>query len=235
MGDIYSSAAKVVVYLGQPTEQTEAGMSNLQSIMQDSDHAPSWSTVPLAQLEESIKDIICREWFEGMWTVQEAALARSTTLQCGHYKLYWRGNLRTVRAMVFRIKTAAISPYYTLSSGRRSTLDWSPLLDILETQLRQASRREGKALQRTTLDLAFDFRDRITTVPQDRYLAILAVIENDDGARLKFRPDYTLPLEEIYHQFVVEIQSINGIGDVALNNELFFDLRAAGKCREDKL
>lgn len=237
MSDIYSGAANVVVYLGQPTELTEEGMSNLQSIMdmQESGHDPFWSTVPLPKLEESIGDIISRQWFRRMWTVQEAALARNITLQCGYYKLSWHVDLRTVRAIIFRIKTTAISPYYTLSSGHTSTLDWTPLLDILETQLRQASRREGTVVHRTTLDLAFDFRDRITTVPQDRYLAILAIIENDGGARLKFRPDYTLTLEEVYRQFVAEVQDINGIEDVKLNNELFSDLLVDGKSRRNEL
>jgi hypothetical protein len=48
-------------------------------------------------------------------------------------------------------KYAVISPYYSLSGGSVSTLDWSTLLSVLEEQLRQAARREGVVL-------AFDFR-----------------------------------------------------------------------------
>jgi hypothetical protein len=218
MGDIYQAATGVLVYLGQPTEQTENDMQHLQSLLRShvqGEDAP-WSHIAVPELKRSVSNILASHWFERMWTVQEAVLARNTTLQCGPHRISWAGNLQTLRALVFRIKSAVVSPVFNLHERDLSELDWTPLLYILESQMRQAARREGVILHRNLLDVAFDFRHRRSYDLRDRYYAILGIIENDQGGSLYFKVDYSVPVEEVYKRFRAEIQRIGEIEDVPL-------------------
>jgi hypothetical protein len=201
MGQIYGTADNVTVYLGQPTEHTEEGMLSLRSLMD----------IALPKLEKDLADILSRPWFTRVWTIQEAALARNTTLMCGQYFITWHGDIRTMRAIVFRIKSTVISPLYSLGDGHTSTLDWSPLLNVLETQMRQAARREGVVLHRTHLDLAYEYRHR---------QSILGIIESDQGAELRFGVDYNRPTEELFSEFAAEVRRIGEIENVRLTDAL---------------
>ena len=194
MGMIYGTAKSVVVHLGVPTERTGTDMQHLQSFLQrhvQGGPAP-WSHIAIPDLERSVSNIIGRRWFERIWTVQEAVLARHIVLQCGQYRIQWTADLRTLRALVFRVKSAIVSPLYNLHERAAKELDWMPLLHILESQMRQAARREGVVLQRNLLDVAFDFRHRRCADPRDRYFAILSIVENEQEVSLDFVVDYDL-------------------------------------------
>jgi hypothetical protein len=222
MGQIYGTADNVTVYLGQPTEHTEEGMLSLRSLMDlhTPGEDPPWSDIALPKLEKDLADILSRPWFTRVWTIQEAALARNTTLMCGQYFITWHGDIRTMRAIVFRIKSTVISPLYSLGDGHTSTLDWSPLLNVLETQMRQAARREGVVLHRTHLDLAYEYRHRQSTYFGDRIYAILGIIESDQGAELRFGVDYNRPTEELFSEFAAEVRRIGEIENVRLTDAL---------------
>jgi hypothetical protein len=218
MDDIYKTAARVIVYLGQATRQTEQDMENLQSFLAPygrGEDAP-WSHIPIPELKRSIGRILARPWFRRIWTVQEAVLAQRTTLQWGSHKIQWTGDLRTLRALVFRIKSAVVSPNYGLHGRISKELDWKPLLDILESQMRQAARREGVVLQRNLLDVAFDFHRRQCASIHDRYYAMLGIIENDQGGSLLVPVDYKIPVEELHEMFMAEVQRISEIEDAPL-------------------
>jgi hypothetical protein len=208
MGQIYETAKNVAVYLGKPSERSEEGMRCLKFFIESDNQLqePPWLYSKLPEAEQNLADILTRPWFQRIWTVQEATLARNTTLLCGAQQVSWPGDLQTIKSIVFRIKAAAISPYFSSASGYISTLDWSPLLNILETQMRQAARREGFTLYRNHLDLAFDFRHRKSADPRDKYFAIFGIIENDQGAQLALAPDYFIGLEELHYRFTAEIR-----------------------------
>ena len=217
MDEIYKAADGVIVYLGQSTEQTEIDMQHLQSFMErygQREERP-WSHIAVPELEQSVSRILTRPWFGRMWTVQEAVLARRITLQCGRHKIRWTCDLGTLRALVFRIKAAVVSPIYNLHRRDESELDWTPLLYILESQMRQAARREYFILQRNLLDVAFDFRHRRSTMLHDMYYAILGIVESDQGGKL-LDVQYNIPAEEVYERFRAAVQRISEIEDVPL-------------------
>jgi hypothetical protein len=222
MGQIYGTADNVTVYLGQPTEHTEEGMLSLRSLMDlhTLGEGPPWSDIALPKLEKDLADILSRPWFTRVWTIQEAALARNTTLMCGQYYVTWHGDIRTMRAIVFRIKSTVISPLYSLGDGHTSTLDWYPLLSVFEAQMKQAARREGVVLHRTHLDLAYEFRHQQSAYFWDRIYAILGILESDQGAELRFGVDYSRPTEELLSEFAAEVRRIGEIQDVRLTDAL---------------
>ena len=218
MDMVYGTAKSVVIDLGVPTQRTGTDMQHLQSFLQPhikGEDAP-WSHIAISDLERSVSNIIGRPWFERIWTVQEAVLARHIVLQCGQYRIQWTADLRTLRALVFRVKSAIVSPLYNLHERAAKELDWMPLLHILESQMRQAARREGVVLQRNLLDVAFDFRHRRCADPRDRYFAILSIVENEQEVSLDFVVDYDLSADEVYERFRAAVHQLSKIEDVPL-------------------
>lgn len=210
MARIYENAASVMVYLGRSTERTEEAMRVLRWFMDpeaDAVEAP-WSYSAMVEVEQSLEDILYRPWFDRIWTVQEVTLARHTTMICGQHRVSWQVDLQTVRSILFRIKATAISPESEGDAGYASSLAWSRLLDILETQLRQAARRENVVIRRNHLDLMYDFRNRQCHDRRDKYFAILNIIENDAGGRMTLAPDYRCTLQEVHQQYMASIQKI---------------------------
>ncbi|KAF2662627.1 HET-domain-containing protein [Lophiostoma macrostomum CBS 122681] len=233
MSEIYHSAKSVTVYLGKSSGRTEEGMQALQFFLDARSplEHPPWESSTTLEVELGLMDIIGRPWFERIWTVQEATLARHTTFVCGDHQVAYRVDLRTMRSIVFRIKSSATSPYFSTSTDEMRRLDWSPLLMILETQLRQAARREGVVLRRNHLDLAFDFRQRISTDPRDKYYAIFGIVENDQGGNLVLQPDYSTRLEELHRSFTAEIQRTitSELADVGLQGSMDHPLHCDGE------
>ncbi|KAH4767818.1 hypothetical protein HBI75_202950 [Parastagonospora nodorum] len=201
--------------LNDKSHQTGDAMRALQYLIQARTETaePPWMHTELIDVEDVLQDILDRPWFKRIWTVQEATLARHTILVCGEHRLSWYGNLQSLRRIAFRIKSTAISPYFSVASGRKSKLDWSSLLDIVETQMRQAARREGAVIHRNQLDLAFQFRYRQSADPRDNYFALFGIVENENGGRLEFKPDYSISLKELHLRYMEEIQRISEIED----------------------
>jgi hypothetical protein len=221
MGSIFASAESVPVYLGKPTERTEEAMRVLRHFTEprSATKEPPWSHATLSRTEQALTDVLGRPWFTRIWTVQEATLAQHTTFISGNQSISWKCDLRTMRAIVFRIKSAAISPHFLLGHEiptQDSILDWSPLLNILETQMRQAARREGATLCRNQLDLAYDFRSRKCREATDRYFAIANIVENEQGAKLKLSPESGTSLEEVHNRFLQEVKRIGEIEDMGV-------------------
>ncbi|GAB1309910.1 hypothetical protein MFIFM68171_00120 [Madurella fahalii] len=214
MDQIYRLAENVAVYLGPPTAATPTAIRTLRYFTDcelDPDNGP-WRSTPIEEIEQSLTDIIHRPWFTRIWTVQEATLARHITLISGEHEVSWVVDLRTVKSILFRIKSAVISPGWSMPlRNRASSLDWSRLLNILDTRMRQAARREGAAIVGTPLDLAFDFRSRLSADPRDKYFAIANIIENDQGGSIVLRPDYDMTLEELHQRFTDEVRRVNGL------------------------
>lgn len=216
MHRIYEEATCATVYLGQGTQQSDEGMRILRSITtmktsQDISHGdvlPKFQkdtdTIVLSDNEDSIGDVLRRPWFERMWTVQEAILARKLRLVCGTAEVSWRTTFNYVRFIVYRIKSLAISPFHA-----GYTIDWSPLLVIVEAQMRQAAKKEGISLHRNQLDLMYDFRGRKATDPRDKYFAVLNIIEDADLAVKNVVTDYSISVREIHRKFVSEIDEID--------------------------
>jgi hypothetical protein len=215
MGLIYRAAVSVIAYLGKPTERTEMAMRVLSHFVCKSDETEQspWAYERYIGVEESLLDIMTRSWFTRIWTVQEVTLAKHTSFVCGPHELSWHCDSRSLKSILFRIKSAAISPYFTYKPGGSSQIDWSPMIDILETQLRQAAKRERIAVSRNHLDLAYDFRHRKSTLAVDKYFAIFGIIENDRGGEFRLDVAYDIPLEVLHQRFTREIQRLSDMAD----------------------
>ncbi|KAF7920231.1 uncharacterized protein EAE97_011572 [Botrytis byssoidea] len=168
MGDIYKKAEKVVVWLGQGTEETDLVMDSMKRLRKASlgwnsaewkDKANGWVDENNEHLEnsrEQMRLILQRPWFRRIWILQEVANARrATTVHCGN---------RSITVTIFSQFPALIA--LTPAVHCQSVLDIMPGILRKETWWRQ-----GQKLQ----TLLVKFRESEATDDRDKIYALLGI------------------------------------------------------------
>ena len=111
MGDVYSTANEVLVWLGREDEHARRALKlheSLGSVLEyfwHDDHVDDWSLYPFNSPEfydkfgieqplfeswRSYSKFYQRTWFERTWIIQEITLARKVTTMCGAMTWDWR-------------------------------------------------------------------------------------------------------------------------------------------------
>ncbi|CAN9093587.1 unnamed protein product [Alternaria alternata] len=98
MGDIYSKASLVLIWLG-PAASVEPSLfgllrefENVRSMNQETQTLLSTQIYQVLQanaLLDSFKAMYERSWFQRIWTLQEVALAKDSLVICGDSKISW--------------------------------------------------------------------------------------------------------------------------------------------------
>lgn len=91
MGDIFRAASRVIVWLGKSSYATEIALSKARPFFTDGiipqDLSTPWAAVSSRGAAliaiEALNWVLSRGWFERVWTLQEAALARETVYLLG--------------------------------------------------------------------------------------------------------------------------------------------------------
>lgn len=98
MGEIYSKASKVFIWLGPTANQSDSALENMRRMV-DEVVALNQATATRADLPEDTAATInedhgqyyghlfMRPWFRRLWTVQEALLARKLVVMCGYQEV----------------------------------------------------------------------------------------------------------------------------------------------------
>ncbi|KAK3293024.1 heterokaryon incompatibility protein-domain-containing protein [Chaetomium fimeti] len=98
MGEIYSKASKVFIWLGPTANQSDAALKNMERMLGEV-VTLNQATATRADLPEDTAATInedhgqyyghlfMRPWFRRLWTVQEALLARKLVVMCGYQEV----------------------------------------------------------------------------------------------------------------------------------------------------
>ena len=217
MGEVYRRARQVVVFLGEPDEDTAASMDLYHRV---------GATGPLKQepfdytieefvkfKENSIKAGIyprawfnmgvlpSKRWFTRYWVVQEVALAIRPVLICGHHAVTWSHFI-----YVFRLVLSHLEPIRWLVEStfgeRIFHVPWliPPRLDItMASDIREeASKRSG--LRLSWLIRLADIGGFQATDPRDRIFAVMGLAPQSDRKEEDLRPNYRIGVEDLYTQ-----------------------------------
>ncbi|KAF2993691.1 hypothetical protein E8E13_001942 [Curvularia kusanoi] len=102
MAQIYSHAARVVVWLGQSAEDSEAVFNVLLLLAQRSLRPQSDQDLNLTRIANlkihPLKALLHRAWFNRVWVLQEVAAARCVSITCGPSELMSYDFLRGLKA-----------------------------------------------------------------------------------------------------------------------------------------
>lgn len=103
MGQIYSRAKNVCVWLGDPSPDSKLAFTLIESILQLSDlehlindkYTDDWA---------ALSSLMKRQWFSRRWVVQEIAFAKSATVHCGRTSIHWPDLADAIALFVSRAK-----------------------------------------------------------------------------------------------------------------------------------
>lgn len=216
MSTIYHTAAQVVVWLGAERYRSVDDLQALRYFVDCSavDIEAPWygprtrdggkDSIVSQEMVKGLQDILQRPWWSRIWTVQEAVLAQQVKLVCGASAVSWQTDVDTLRIIRYKIKSGAISNKWRSTDLRFINL--GPLLEVVEAQLRERAADGLCHLEKDLLDVAYEFRHRLSSDPRDRIYAIMGLAEGRE--LLGIRPDYSLSIEEVEEEFGRSIQAL---------------------------
>jgi ankyrin repeat protein len=201
MSSIYQRAEQVIVWLGQPTVNTDLFFHYMQCLEKEAvGHACInwknsdgrwqllWSNIRLLWNDlnqdaqrEGFEDLLQRPWFRRVWIVQEVANARSAKIMCGK---------KLVSTRIFTVAPILL--------GITPDSHCQAILDIMPGPSRRYSWWSGSRDLRTLL---LKFRQSEATDPRDNIYALLGI--QSGGCRTALLvPDYNRSLEDVIHDTV---------------------------------
>lgn len=142
MGDIFSKACQVVVWLGPKSLDSDLAMARLQRIGEDTIYDMATNVIDTKRGSETrhlardemvlrakeadwiaIKNVLCREWFNRLWIIQEIRLAAKAVMVIGDRELSWE--------TIAKVIPSAVRQYPSLADCR----------EILDLCIREGKQR----------------------------------------------------------------------------------------------
>lgn len=214
MGDIYSRADRVLIWLGPEGPETGPALLALQqlenyfygqydrypSISDDSSSMGSLRVSardsaadnPLNVDWQSLAKFLTRPWFQRLWVVQEAAKAKAAVLICGRHAFKWESFCDVLRD----INRYSLDAYFLPEEGKQ------PLQNVITVgRVRADQTLEQRSLtlyQLYTRACGFSCTD-----PRDRVFALLGLANDVKAEDWELNPDYTIRVEEVYKRCAI--------------------------------
>jgi len=203
MGEIYAHANPVLIWLGEASEGSNRRFNLMPTIADGTEVADEI----LENMFTFYMELVEREWFNRLWTVQELVLAdNDPMIGCGIMWTKWSilfGAWHRVAEYVLG-KIGMVSKCRDEDErGKDGSSDVqrpvSIKIDVLN-QLHEKVRRDGGEDLRKLL---FITKTSKATEPRDIIYALLGMLPKDD--RDCFTIDYDLPLEKVFAEAIKNI------------------------------
>jgi hypothetical protein len=181
MSSVYRSAARVIIWLGDSNEATDAAMDYLRYDIRGGEW---WHNV-------NVMELFCRPWWTRIWVIQEAASARhDPIIRCGNREIPW-SSLRFLQSKV---------PFAGWMQYVMETRSWTHTADVMGELLewhQSVSQREMffGVVDRLRNGHSLSWRDAFalgyimkSTDPRDLTYALIGLFDNQGVIPLV--PDY---------------------------------------------
>jgi len=210
MGDIYSLAERVVVWLGPNENNSTMAMSILQSLSKkievdwlsitmsstgsgelDTEWAELSKPLPYSDIEmKAIYDFLSRPWFGRLWIWQEVRLANpKAILLCGSDSILYHAFRKSVCCVYLKQKNTASLGKLEVKFRERLVLVFLLCAQGIELPFQQLVRCTDRCL---------------CTDPRDRVYALLNLIQKSERG-IGIKPDYQSTCAEIYQDVVLRL------------------------------
>jgi hypothetical protein len=182
MGQIYTSAVDMVIWLGPEREDTAFILAKIRG----GELPEGTEVVPVLK---ALKRLCRRPWFGRVWIAQELALSADPNVLVGHQSLRWKCFHDFVSRTDDRARTEGADseewPYYECEYFRRGSRRIVNLGNIKRTLDTSLSDRLGD----TTSLLASD--------PRDKVYGLLNICKSARD-HLEIKPDYTKSVQRVF-------------------------------------
>ncbi|KAG8165586.1 hypothetical protein KVR01_004138 [Diaporthe batatas] len=221
MGEIYSTAQQVIVFLGTADDASTRAMDLLQltrGLMQasgdvlltrgleDFEKRSLGAGIPPASWAD-VAQLLCRPWFTRRWVVQEVALARDVTVVCGRHAARWDelcrlcGWIADNSGILLRVmEKHRTNPNRGQRLGRVEAPFRNPGRIMAARDLRDGA-KDPAVLQQ----LLLRFRNFQAADPRDRIFSLLGLALPADQVDPDLRPNYRISVEDLYIQVASRI------------------------------
>ncbi|KAI1390503.1 heterokaryon incompatibility protein-domain-containing protein [Hypoxylon trugodes] len=215
MGDIYSNARQVIVWLGREVEPGDVHISDdrvtqkthslLNSLADASPQDPDAAARVLDRTGNTMQALLLlhkffyRPWFQRIWILQEIALARTATIVFGGRGIGWDRLLQAVDALR-RLQLGSHTHIWRLSGGGEA--------DRVQRcwMRRRTATSQGELEQSIHFELAdllWQTRFYKCTEPRDRLYGILGLVKGDLSGEKLLEVDYTKSVAEIFRDLSI--------------------------------
>ncbi|KAH7087892.1 heterokaryon incompatibility protein-domain-containing protein, partial [Paraphoma chrysanthemicola] len=213
MGNVYSFAERVVVWLGESHSLSDLGFDAMTECFQFTDIMCK-AAMPGTKSNDTVAEgfakflalpnmdnclfgitaIYIRPWWRRMWTAQEIGLAREIEVQYGSRNISWE-LLHLFATMMMLVPVHNVLRQYTphSESGRQAVKLLLARITLRAQSMEDTRKKLGKGKLNLSL-LARVTMDRYATDPRDKIYGLLGMM--NEGPTL--RPDYTLSVSEVY-------------------------------------
>lgn len=227
MCGIYRNASRTICYLGPETKKTRKAYAMLRELAEegkmhqanDATTVPSFiNHVPINPVQSSLREkyvgddtilhvASCKWWFRA-WTVQESLLSDNALMVIGQRSIEW-GDLCAAVDHGFNIQIW--SPVHL---GFLKDDIIVPYLSLRALTNRQRGRKKQlSSPAHELLNLLIHCRHRDSKDPRDKVYALLGLLRDADLSamngihpqKLDIKPDYNLPLIDVYRQVSQEL------------------------------
>lgn len=207
MGDIYSLADRVIVWLGPEDSTSVQAIQFLRTIA--SKVEVDWITSTMKPLSQDDGDwvdvkkantysnqevfaiyaLVMRPWFERLWVQQEIHANRNAVLTCGSDTLSWQDFRRAFFCFYYKWGFYEDEIILDPAFSARKVLVYRMVSEGGDSTL-------GQLIERTQLCKCSD--------PRDRVYGVLNMLERfERGAEIK--PDYTKTVSQVYQDVVTSM------------------------------
>lgn len=166
MSKIYSSASRVVVWLGK---KEHWGLESTISTWKHNEKATKGGAIHYS-VTRVVSNLLRRPWWNRVWVVQELVLAKKATIQCGMSTIDWGSFCQ----LVDHINSHSRFPIHPTHMDNFQAL--------------RNNQSTSSCRKTDILSILYDFRSRYATDPRDKVFAFLGLA--DDHSYL-VQPDYT--------------------------------------------
>lgn len=207
MGDIYSHAKKVIVWLGEVVSRSEVAFPALRKAASFLPELPEgvWNSVKsLQELNEDAQrnflacdwkfviQLLRNLWFCRKWVIQEVAKSKKVTVKYGDNELPWN---TLAKVSAYLVGTGLITQLPSLYYDLESKLAWQNVLIMSELW----QRREDVADE--FIKLILETSTSKCTDPRDHIYALLTFAPKIALNDWELIPDYTLAAEDVFKRF----------------------------------
>ncbi|CZR57788.1 related to heterokaryon incompatibility protein het-6 [Phialocephala subalpina] len=214
MGEIYVYARPVLIFLGEADEGSNEAFNLISRVSEEGEIEDNVSR----KLFSFYMNLVEREWFTRLWTVQELVLAsQDPMVGCGFSWISWSVLLRVWQRVALRefgememVISSEESDEGNESeelSGRRPN---GIKIDLLSNLRKAVTEKKGEELR----DLLLNTVSCKATEPRDRIYGLLGMLV--EGHRNDITVDYSRPLGQVYAEAITHIFR-RGIGPFLLS------------------
>jgi hypothetical protein len=210
MGRIFSTATRVLVWLGDAPPAAEPGfefltklLDALHAVVEKGENFEDFDLNGLAKFSLPDKyhvvwfvvwELFNSHWFRRLWVMQEATLAKQLRFYSGSNAIEWD----LLRNLAVAIRDVAsvyrLNPYMDRSS--RQDAFWN--LEIIRylRECRRSGGEEGQETDLTLSDLVEYSAGKLCALEEDKIYALFGLLKSEEQRKLVI--DYTKPIHQIH-------------------------------------